>query len=101
MIYLVRTARPVPGKMQEFMDWTTRVAAYRREHFPQARAVEACRPLSGERDLIRFVAKYDSLAAFEATEAASRDDTGWQKLIREHKGIMTPGIEDVFYEILE
>ena len=101
MIYVVRTGRPEPGKMQEFLDWATRVAKYWGDHYPEVKSIEACRPLSGERSLVRWIIKLDSLASWEKTNAKAQTDADWQKLAKERLGIMAPGITDTFYEIGE
>ena len=101
MIYVVRTGRPEPGKVQEFVDWATRVAKYWGSHYPEVRSIEACRPLSGERNIVRWIIKLDSLAAWEKTMAQNQADAEWQKLREERLGIMAPGLTDTFYEIRE
>ena len=100
MIYVVRTVRPEPGKMKELLDWAMRVVRHWRK-YSGVKSLELCRPLSGERELIRWLGKYDSLSAWEKTVAESQADAAFQKLVQESKGIQVPGLTDTFYEIRE
>ncbi len=99
MIYVVRTAKCVPGKGKEFTAWARKVNSYWKEHYPEVKEIEIGRSLAGENGVYAWFVKLDSLAAWERTLAKSDQDANWQKIAAERFAVMQQALVDSFFDI--
>ena len=79
MIYGVRTANIQGGKIGEAFEFAVKMAAYLNEKFPDI-GVQVLRNTPGPVYQLHWVARYESLAAFEDIWAQMSADPGYLEL---------------------
>jgi hypothetical protein len=80
MVYLIRSARALQGRAQAALPWAVEVVNYVNEHYPEVH-MEVWRNIDGYIDQVHLVARYESLAAMEATKRKLDQDDEYQKLV--------------------
>ena len=101
MVYFVRTGKFVLGTEQEAMEWLRKLARYHNENFPQF-PVELLSNFGGPQNEIRWVAKYESVGAFEEHSKIWWSDEGIKSVVAEAKGkTYLTDVVDAFYGIEE
>jgi hypothetical protein len=89
MISFIRTAAIAPGKGPAAAAFAAKILDYYKTHY--GTQLELMRPIGGNPNRIAWVARYESLAAFDAVSTKSQSDQKYLELLGTAADLFTPG----------